>query len=678
VSKLSWARLTWYGARAAKMTPGEMAWRARDQLMHTAWSRRQIRPSMADQLPAPAGGLRFTSVLPSGTAQRVPEEAREAILATADQLMDGEWELFGVRRTDLADPDWFADPVTGRRSDPERYAFRVDHRSEERNGNIKQLWEVSRLQHLTLLATAWYLSKDERYAERVAAQLSSWWRANTFLTGIHWTSGIEVGIRLISFAWIRRLLDEWPGAAELFEGNPLAVAQLGWHCEYLAAFRSKGTSANNHVIAEAAGLLAGASAFDWFSRGDRWRRQAADVLETELIRNTFDDGVGRELATDYQCFIAELGILATAEAQAAGYTVSPALPRRLRAIVDACAAMVDSTLRPPRQGDSDEGRAIVLDAPGDNRFPGLLRLGGALYGQLDWWPKAEPAADAMSTLVPALAGRQPDAPGRPAARPWRFPDAGITLLRTAATPASPEIWCRCDGGPHGFLSIAAHAHADALSVEVRHGGIEVLADPGTYCYHGEPRFRSYFRSTLGHNTVEIADRDQSRSGGPFLWLRHARTRELEVTEGSWTAEHDGYRGIGVSHRRTVDLDQRTGGIEIADTITGGSGLLRLAFHLGPDVQAELSGPIARLRWPTPAGEQTAVLRLPPELGWSAHRGETDPVLGWYSPGLGRRVPATTLLGQGCCPMKPSLRTRLEFGSSDGTPEISRSTIHAEV
>ena len=47
------------------------------------------------------------------------------------------------------------------------------------------------------------------------------------------------------------------------------------------------------------------------------------------------------------------------------------------------------------------------------------------------------------------------------------------------------MWCRRDAGPHGYLSIAAHAHADALSIEVRHDGVDVLADPGTYCYHGD-------------------------------------------------------------------------------------------------------------------------------------------------------------------------------------------------
>ena len=81
------------------------------------------------------------------------------------------------------------------------------------------MWEISRLQHLTLLATAWFVSGDEAYACRVAEQLRSWWRENPFLSGIHWTNGIELGVRLISLAWIRRLLEDWSGVTGLFEDD---------------------------------------------------------------------------------------------------------------------------------------------------------------------------------------------------------------------------------------------------------------------------------------------------------------------------------------------------------------------------------------------------------------------------------------------------------------------------
>ena len=504
----STSRLGWYARRAARMSPAEMAWRARDQALRAAWSSRQVkRGQLGTGTSPPPGAHRFTATLPPDTAARVPEQAKTAVREAADRLMRGEWEVLGVVRTDLVQPDWFRDPVTGRRSFPDRCAFRIDHRSEEENGNIKQVWEISRLQHLTLLATAWFLTGEEPYACRVADQLRSWWRENPFLSGIHWTSGIEIGIRLISMVWIRRLMDSWPGVADLFELDTLALRQIRWHQEYLAAFRSRGSSANNHVVAEAAGQLVASCAFPWFPQSERWRRHAARLLERELVLNTFPSGIGRELASDYQCFIAELGLLAAIEAEASRHPLNVAVWQRICAIVDSAAALVDERLRPPRQGDSDEGRALLLDAPVPNRWPSLLMLGETLFGRLDWWPR--PAADAASPIIGAMACGKHNIQGRPAQRPSRFTDAGITLLRTAG-PDAPEIWCRCDGGPHGYLSIAAHAHADALSVEVRYGGVDILADPGTYCYHGDLAWRSYFRSTIAHNTAELGGRDQSR------------------------------------------------------------------------------------------------------------------------------------------------------------------------
>ena len=56
-------------------------------------------------------------------------------------------------------------------------------------------------------------------------------------------------------------------------------------------------------------------AFPWFPESERWRRRSERLLERELIRNTFSSGIGRELASDYQCFVAELGFLAAVEAE---------------------------------------------------------------------------------------------------------------------------------------------------------------------------------------------------------------------------------------------------------------------------------------------------------------------------------------------------------------------------
>ena len=514
----------------------------------------------------------------------MPELPRAAIIAEADRLLKGEWETLSVIRTDMACPDWFLDHMTGRRSTPEAYAFSLNQRDETSVGNIKQVWEVNRLQHVTVLAVAWYLTGTNTYAAEVEKQLQSWWRENPFLSGVNWTSGIEVGIRLINFAWIRRLLEGWSGTADLFEHNDLAVRQIHWHQSYLAVFKSRGSSANNHVIAEAAGQLVASYAFPWFAESDRWCRDSARLLENELCHNTFPSGINRELASDYHGFVAELGLFAAIEASAAGAPLGSATWQLLARMTDCMAALVDDQLQPPRQGDSDEGRVVLLDVPEHNRWPTLLALGDAAFGRLDWWPQVTP--DIGSVLAGALL--KPNHPGRAVTdrydqRPFRFPDAGLTILRTDLDDL-PEIWCRCDGGPHGFLSIAAHAHADALSVEVRYGGVDILADPGTYCYHGEPEWRSYFQSTVAHNTVEIGGRNQSTRSGPFMWSRHARSTEIEthVSPLNWAAEHDGYEVLSppASHRRSVGLDPGARELDITDVVDAGQHGVRIAFHFG--------------------------------------------------------------------------------------------------
>jgi hypothetical protein len=662
----------WYVQRLRRMSPLEVAGRGTDQARHVAWSSRQVLPGTTVHPPRGLHGLRsFATPIPEGTREQVSDPARAAVVAAADRLLAGEWTVLGTARPDIAAPDWFLDPVTGRRAPQERLASRIDHRDEEVTGNVKSVWELSRHHHLTVLASAWWLTGEERYAEVVDAQLRSWWRDNPFLSGVHWTSAIELGVRLTSWVWVRRMLHDWPKVGDLFETNDEALRQIWWHQRYLAAFPSRGSSANNHAVAEAAGLLAAASAFPWYAESARWRRTGLRRLQDSLTANTFASGVNRELATDYHRFTAELGLVAVAEAEAAGHRVDTGTWTLLAASLDAAAALVDAHGRPPRQGDGDEGRALVLDDPDTDPWAVLLDVGGAVLGEQDWWPAAHRATapGVAACAVASVLGRRPWVDPRPTRAPRTFPDAGIHLLRTPPEDG-PEIWCRCDGGPHGFLSIAAHAHADALSVEVRYDGTEVLVDPGTYCYHGEPEWRSYFRSTLAHNTIELGGTSQSVESGPFMWSSHASTRVLDSSEEDpqyWTARHCGYAHLDptVRHQRTVSLDRVDRHLNIEDVVKSeGRHSLRLLLHLGPDVTVDLptdpAHPTARLTWPGSGGRVAADLHLPHGLTWTAHRGETDPVLGWYSPRFGERIPTTTLVGTGEVHGRVELRTTFDF------------------
>src|SRR6266498_3842718 len=369
----------WYVRRLARMSPAEMVGRARDEAVKRRWRSRQVFDAAADPLevppacPPPATPLR--------PAAEIPEDARVRLKEAAEELLAGRWRVFARLREDMAPaPDWFLDARTGRRAPDRAYCFDIDHRDLATVGNVKYVWEPSRHQHLTVLAAAYHLSGDERYARCVAAQLRSWWSANPFLSGIHWTSGIELGVRLLSWVWVRRLLEGWDGAAALFEDDPDFLRQLHHHQEWLGRLPSHGSSANNHILAEMAGQFAASCAFPAFAQSDAWREQGAAALRRELPRQTFASGLNRELATEYHGFVLELGLAAALEGEAAGHPLGAAVWEILRRMVDALAAMVDVRLRSPRQNDADDGHGLLLDAPGYDRWASLLHTGAVLWG----------------------------------------------------------------------------------------------------------------------------------------------------------------------------------------------------------------------------------------------------------------------------------------------------------
>lgn len=302
----------------------------------------------------------------------------------------------------------------------------------------------------------------------------------------------------------------------------------------------------------------------------------------------------------------------------------------------------------------------------------VAALPNALVGGLEWWSR--PRANASSVLVGAMTRTKRLILDRSAWRPSRFADAGITLLRASGHDQLPEISCRCDGGPHGSPRIPTDAYAAALSVQVRYGGVDILAHPGTYCHQGDAPWRSYFRSMIAHDNAGIGARSQPTGGGRFPWSRHAHAQDPEAIDdgdiANWAAEHDGYFWVDspVRHRRSVLLDRASRIVDIVDQIDGSHHICP-TFHFGPEIQVELGESCAFLSWPGSAAPGAARLELPLGLNWSLHRAEIGTILGWSARGLGR-MPTFALLGRGRCITGAPLATRLEFDDTEMLPRVS--------
>ena len=671
----------WYWNRLRRMSPTEIAGRMTVAVRQSYWASEGRRPGGSHGI-AVTGPQKATICLPAAWARSggMLSPAATRAVAAADALLAGDWPVFHIQRKDVpAEPNWFQDALTGINAPRRGYAFRLPYRDDAHVGNVKHVWEPSRHQATTLLAVAWWLTGNSAYADRVALHLTSWWRDNPFLEGIHWTSGIEVGLRLLSWTWIRALLADWEGCAGLFDANDAFSAQLYHHQRYIVAFHSRGSSANNHLIAELAGLACASVAFPWFKQSLKWERWSYRHLVKEAIQQTHPDGFNREQASDYHLFVFEMLLATSLATRLAGKPLAPAMDEVLQRMADALAASVDAAGRPPRFGDGDDGRGLLLDGSETDFCGALLGAAESLVGAASWWPKNTPRDGVFAEVAARICNGS--VAERQTPYPSLFPGSGQAIMR--AGRGDGEIWVRCDHGPLGYLAIAAHGHADALSVELRCGGIEVLADPGTYCYHGEPEWRRYFKGTTGHNTLAVEGLDQIVYGGPFLWLTELTPRleqcsvSPDRTLQEWQALHEGYRRLAdpVTHHRRVVLDAGTQILKIEDWIDAiDPHEVVLSFHLGPSIQATLERGIASLRWSV-ANEMgqivgQALIKLPSALRWTLHSGETAPPLGWYSRGFGHREPALTLVGRGVLVPNRRLATAIELHLFPGKPARS--------
>ena len=581
-------------------------------------------------------------------------------------IFDPEQPIF--RHTiDINQPvDWHLDVNTGLRF-PKTYAKDVDVRSG-RWGSAKYTWEINRLLFLPQLAVQYRQSGNRAILDQFVQLTRSWITENPYLTGVNWYSNIEVNIRIINWFVSWNILD----ASALAEKDSefRAFVETEWlpviyqHCVYSHANPSFHSSANNHLISEYAGLFVAAS-FWSFPESSSWLVYAKEGLEREIVKQHSINGVNREEAAEYIQFITDFFLIAQVVGDRTGNRFSKTYRSTLQQILHYIAEFLDCRGTFPRYGDEDDGRVLLLDDEHPhNNFQSLLRSGAVLFGQPLFKQRSadmgkQPRFDLKNYVLFGVNG-------------WLAFDAvettdvllgskfyekeGHFIIRKQepvynATP-SREIYIHADVAPLGFLSIAAHGHADALSFLMHVDGHVFLADPGTYSYQTDPEWRNYFVSTRAHNTVCIDGKNQASQAGALLWLDHYKTQLLSAsstTEADQvTGTHNGYeRNLQCRHQRTFNFDHNSDTLQIIDIVENygqQARLVEVMFHLGPSVHVDTtsSGSFTL----THSGTSRQVSLTTAELlKTEVVTGQTEPSrIGWYSNGFYQLQPTTTIRG----------------------------------
>jgi hypothetical protein len=610
--------------------------------------------------------------------------ARTATLytAAADAILAGRLQIFELDDAAVGpEPEWNRDPRSKTLA-PLTYGPDLDYRDERLVGDIKYVWELNRHLQWVTMAQAYRLSGQMRYLEGLGRQLKGWLEQCPYPLGVNWCSSLENAIRLMNWAWVWSLLGG--RSAPLFQDERGRRLLERWlesvylHLRFIDRSYSAHSSANNHLIGEAAGAFVGSSIWPCWPEAADWRARAHAILVREALLQNAPDGVNREQAFSYQQFVLDFLISAAIAGAGSGMPLPADVCERIETMVEFLAAVADGSGHVPMIGDADDGYVYRLSPePEFDNYASLRNTAARLFGRTDL--RASDHDDHKTAWLTAGQGflRIPGSePPPPRVRGSRAFHAGGYFVMAGHDTHGREIKCVVDAGPLGYLSIAAHGHADALSIVLSYDGKEVLVDPGTFAYHTQPVWRAYFRGTAAHNTVQIDGADQSQSGGNFMWLRHAKCRVLDwrstAESDTLVAMHDGYSTLPdpVEHRRTVQLDKRAGRLVITDEIRC------RAVH-----RADWHWHFAE-GWRTALAEEgggvqarqgrlsVRVLTDDRRLEMRCTRGGTNPPLGWISRRFGVREPIDTWSRSRECIGESVTQTTVSFGEPDSVPSIT--------
>lgn len=500
----------------------------------------------------------------------------------AEGWCEGHGQLLGYERQDWADGRgrmrWHRDAVSGKES-PRVVWSKIPYLNYDAVGDHKVVWELNRHQHWVVLARAWRMSGKQAYLARIEAEWTDWQKQNPYPIGINYASALEVAYRAMSWLWVWQLTG-WMG-----KGMRDALALAGRHLERnLSVYFAP----NTHLLGEAIALYWLGEVLVERPEAARWRELGWATMLEQIDRQVLADGLYFERSTHYHVYALELFLLARQIREASGRTIEP----RLEEVIDRMAAVLGLI--------SQGGTAVRLgDDDGGRLFDGLKNRGKDL-----------PEALALVDLLRGTHKWRGLVKGVPELALWWF---GIERVETYACNPSPwepqgallqisgwgvltkgkeSPWqLTFDGGPMG---VYGHCHADGLSVQLTHGGVEWVTDPGTGSYMNQGQ-RSYFRSTAAHSTLRVGGREQAEERGPFGWANWPGGKVEEWNIGQSEAGEKLVAAMdladGWKHRRAVWVEEEGFGLEdeVWNTDIEARGPeaakeVEVRFHLGPEVR----------------------------------------------------------------------------------------------
>lgn len=412
-------------------------------------------------------------------------------------------------------------------------------------------WQLHRLSWWPAMGLAYRASGDEKYAREWVFQFRDWARKNPLGASPEndryaWRP-LEASERIDMFPSVFNLFLVSPGFTPLFLLEFLNSSSM--QTEHV---RMNYSDAGNHRLFEAQRVLGMGAFLPELKLADTWRDSGIGVLNHEIKKQVYDDGVQWELSPIYHVAVIEIFVKAYKAAKAAGMAdqFPASYVKTVEKMVEATANMSFPDYSTPMFGDSwqvRKGDRIKLF----QAWSGLFRDNAFI--------SYVASEGKQGALPPYLSHASKDAGFYTFRNGW---DQDATVMVLKASP------------PGEF-----HAQPDNGTFELWVRGRNFMPDSGCYVYSGDANvnsMRDWYRQSRVHNTLTLDNKN--------MVITQAACRKWQTAEALDVLTYSNPSYAGLSHQRSVLFVNKTFFLIVDQAAGGATGNLGVHFQLKEDSQ----------------------------------------------------------------------------------------------
>lgn len=399
------------------------------------------------------------------------------------------------------------------------------------------------------LGLAYWSTGDEKYAKEWVFQVRDYLRKNQL--GAYPNDS--------AFAWkafvVSFRLNNWSGYFNMFLNSPNFTPTF--LMEYLNAYHQQAeyvkanyTDIGNHLLYEALHMMYAGSTFPELKEAANWRKSGIEVLNREIKKQVYPDGMQFELSTSYHIGTVKIFLDALKIAQLAGR--QDEFPSTYRNLIEKMVLAVSNYSFPdytfPLYGNSF-----------------LTNKKTMLKNYADWFEAFPQNKQIQYFTTDGKMGTPPSYLSK------SLPDAGFYTFRNGWDTAATVMVLKASQ-PAFF-----HAHPDNGVFELWVKGRDFTPDAGSYIYNDDAKTnnkKDWYRSTAAHQTLTLNNQN--------MVITKAAQQKWETGKNLDILSYTNPSYANLNHQRSVLFIDQTYFVIIDRAIGSAEGTLGIHYSLKED------------------------------------------------------------------------------------------------